>query len=449
MRGMKVRSAQVAGIANYDADQCHALVVGINTYKHWSNLRSAANDAEAVAKLLKTQYGYKDVTLLLNEQATRRNILSALDKYTRLTEQDSLLIYYAGHGWMDDYQNGFWVPYEAPRDSKFDYVANSRIVNDYFKKYRVRHLLVVADSCFSGALMRGVSQTRGSKWKLPAGFRKPSRWVLTSGDLAPVPDDAGGGHSPFATRFLQFMKYSDEPAFGIHDLYVYVRKNLKTDPLCEPINTAMHMPGGEFVFCRLDEPLQGGSLGGMLKSATPAHSIRSTPSVTIPTTPATTIQHGALVITSPVQGVVSIDGQGAYSITPTQNLRWGKLPVGTHNIAVVAGDDRWEERVLVIQNQTVTVAAKLSDRHAQLVEAAAKREARAREAELDRYREEDALRQQRLVELELEQKQQAELTRLQLDDARARRSLEVKLEREAAERENEGKKKKVRRPKVH
>jgi hypothetical protein len=429
-RGMRVRSAIDAGIPQYDAEQCHALVVGINSYKHWSSLRSAANDAQSVADLLKSRFGYKNVTLLLNEQATRVNILQALDNYTRLSEQDSLLIYYAGHGWMDDYQNGFWVPHEAARDSKFDYVANSRIVNDYFKKYRVRHLLVIADSCFSGALMRGREHSRDSKWKLPAGFRKPSRWVLTSGDLAPVPDDAGGGHSPFATRLLQFLKFSDEPAFGIHDLYVYVRKNLKTEPLCEPINTAMHMPGGEYVFCRLDSPVTAASPQGPIGG----------PTVTIPPQPA--VQHGALVVNSPVNGVVSIDGQGAYQITPTQNLRWGKIPTGTHNVAVVAGNQRWEARVQVVAGQTMTISADLeSDQERRA------REEQARQAELARQQaEEEALRKQQRYQLELERRAAQDLIRKQAAAERARRLRQLELERQANEKSTN---KKVRRPKVH
>jgi len=438
MRGMKVRSAEVAGIANYDAKQCHALIVGINRYKHWPNLRSAANDAQAVADILKSNFGYTDITLLLNEDATRLNVLTALDKYTRLTEQDNLLIYYAGHGWMDDYQSGFWVPYDAPKDCKFDYIANSRIVNDYFKKYRVRHLLVIADSCFSGALMRGQEHKRDNKWKLPAGFRKPSRWVLTSGDLAPVPDDAGGGHSPFATRFIQFLKYSDEAAFGIQDLYVYVRKNLKTEPLCEPIHTAMHMPGGEYVFCRLEKPLTG-------KSQVAKPVIRSAPSVTIPSAPEQIIQQGALVVSSPTEGVVSIDGQGAYLITPSKNLRWGKLPTGTHNITVVAGKQRWETRVQIKANQTTTVTAKLDSAQQRIAAASAANAARIQRETLAKQNEEEELRQQRLYEMELERKAQERISQQQAADARAQRSLELQLQRE---KQSNKKKKKVRRPKA-
>lgn len=46
----------------------HALVIGNNAYKHLPRLVTAVNDAEAVADILRTRYGF-EVTLLL--EATR------------------------------------------------------------------------------------------------------------------------------------------------------------------------------------------------------------------------------------------------------------------------------------------------------------------------------------------------------------------------------------------
>jgi uncharacterized caspase-like protein len=174
-RGLAVKQPVEVGLGEYEPERCHALVVGISQYRFWPDLRCAASDAVSVASVLRSAYGFKDVRLLLDDQATRRGILEAIDSYTKLGEKDCLLIYYAGHGWMDENRNGFWVPQDAPKDDKFSYVSNSQIVNDYFKKYKVKHLLVMADSCFSGAMLRGgPDQTRPSNWELPAGFRKPS-----------------------------------------------------------------------------------------------------------------------------------------------------------------------------------------------------------------------------------------------------------------------------------
>ena len=57
----------------------HALVMGIDSYQHLSPLHHASNDAKAIATLLEQRFAFpKDnVTLLLNEEATRARVLSA------------------------------------------------------------------------------------------------------------------------------------------------------------------------------------------------------------------------------------------------------------------------------------------------------------------------------------------------------------------------------------
>ncbi len=271
-RGLSVLVAQKAGIANYDPARFHALLIGIDQYQHWPGLRTAVNDVNALAEALVTHYGFipGQVRKLLNEHATRENILTELERLAALGPEDSALIYYAGHGWMDERKNGFWVPVDALEDRKFDYVSNAQIVQECFKKYRMKHLLVISDSCFSGTLLRGRDVEREDGWEIPSGFQKPSRWVMTSGDLAPVPDDTGVGHSPFALRMLQFLRYGDEPVFGIYDLFGFVRRTLKSGAMCQPLDTPAHMPGGEFVLARVDMPdKRSGRTGGLLVETSP------------------------------------------------------------------------------------------------------------------------------------------------------------------------------------
>ncbi len=77
----------------------HALVIGNNDYQNLPKLETAVGDAEAVAQVLKQNYGF-EVRLMRN--ATRADILRALNKYRAdLTDDDNLLVYYAGHGWLD------------------------------------------------------------------------------------------------------------------------------------------------------------------------------------------------------------------------------------------------------------------------------------------------------------------------------------------------------------
>ena len=67
-----------------------------------------------MARILKNIYGFS-VELLID--ANRTDILVALNKLRwNLTNQDNLLIYYAGHGWLDkDADEGYWLPTNAEK----------------------------------------------------------------------------------------------------------------------------------------------------------------------------------------------------------------------------------------------------------------------------------------------------------------------------------------------
>ena len=73
-----------------------ALTVGINNY-NIAPLRGCVNDSNNIAKLL-TEKGYV-VTQLLNEQATKENIILNLNKILgSLTDNDKFIFHYSGHG---------------------------------------------------------------------------------------------------------------------------------------------------------------------------------------------------------------------------------------------------------------------------------------------------------------------------------------------------------------
>jgi hypothetical protein len=83
-----------------------ALIIGNDSYRdpqrRWPSLETAVSDARAVSRLLRRHYGFSDVEVL--ENATRRDILRALERLSkRSLPNDSVLVYYAGHGFLDDY----------------------------------------------------------------------------------------------------------------------------------------------------------------------------------------------------------------------------------------------------------------------------------------------------------------------------------------------------------
>jgi TPR repeat protein len=193
----------------------YALVIGNQQYQHLPKLDTAVADAQAVGDLLQKHYGFK-VTALIN--ATRYQILSELNKLrAKLTEKDNLMIYYAGHGELDRANlRGHWLPVDAEHDNDANWIS-SVAITDILNAMTVKHVLVVADSCYSGAMTRnsigqldaGMSDDSRLKW-LKALSQARCRTVLTSGGLQPVIDGGGGKHSIFALSFLEVLEGNQE-----------------------------------------------------------------------------------------------------------------------------------------------------------------------------------------------------------------------------------------------
>ena len=88
------------------------------------------------------------------------------------------------------------------------------MISDVLNTMPAKHVLTVADSCYSGTMTRASSPNfdRSSmpadKWGtwVTAMVNGRSRTVLTSGGLQPVPDVGSGNHSYFARAFLNVLQ---------------------------------------------------------------------------------------------------------------------------------------------------------------------------------------------------------------------------------------------------
>ena len=238
----------------------HALVIGNQKYANLPDLSTPANDAREVATLLRSRYGFK-TRLLTN--ATRYEILSALNELrAQLTEQDNLLIFYAGHGELDNVNlRGHWLPVDAEAESSANWISNIAIT-DVLNVMQAKHVMVIADSCYSGAMTRsgiarletGLSAETKVKWYRTMSKAR-ARAVLTSGGLKPVLDAGGGGHSIFTRALLDTLRDNQQILEG-YALYREVQKRVKRaaaqlnvdqDPQYAPIKYAGH-EAGEFFF---------------------------------------------------------------------------------------------------------------------------------------------------------------------------------------------------------
>jgi hypothetical protein len=197
----------------------YALIIGNDTYSTYPALKSASSDAKAIGAVLQSKYGY-DVKLLTN--ANRFEILSALnDMRETLKENDNLVVYYAGHGEIDNSRQGYWLPVDAQTSAPNTWISN-RAVSDILTTMEAKHVLVIADSCYSGTMTRSSLATFGggmpdSAWgdwvkTMVAG---KSRTALTSGGVQPVADAANNSeHSVFASALLSTLNSNNQLLTG-------------------------------------------------------------------------------------------------------------------------------------------------------------------------------------------------------------------------------------------
>jgi uncharacterized caspase-like protein len=219
------------------AGRRYALVIGNQHYPEgaeFAPLATPLKDAEDVAVMLRDEYGFalelppthddpSPYPLLLRD-ASRIDILRAMERLEgTLGKEDSLVIYYAGHGSRHERTGAsFWVPVEktvAAQRSTYNWISADD-VNRAIKGFEARHVLVISDSCFSGTMASRDSKPvpmpdprkRDERQKaLDLAARRSSRYLLSSGANEPVADEGGEGHSIFARALLKaFHEYPED-----------------------------------------------------------------------------------------------------------------------------------------------------------------------------------------------------------------------------------------------
>ncbi|HPV73306.1 MAG TPA: caspase family protein [Gemmatimonadaceae bacterium] len=235
-----------------------AVVVGIDRYRDGiPELRTAANDARRVGAILGESHGY-EVIQLLDEEATQARLTTLLTR--ELPEgvgpDDRVFFYWAGHGVArdgDDGPNGYLLPVDARRGDEATFL-HMPLVHDALLSLTCRHMLVVLDSCFSGAFRW--SGTRAAELidddavihqeKYDRFVRDPAWQVITSAaqDQKAIDQlstgslgsrDGDGAHSPFALALFEALDGAGDviPRKGgdglvtATELYLYLEERLQ------------------------------------------------------------------------------------------------------------------------------------------------------------------------------------------------------------------------------
>ena len=185
-----------------------ALIVANQSYRELSTVETARADGRRLAEVLERRYGFRIRVLT---DVTRTALLAALNRLQQeLGEDENLLLYYAGHGRLDEATGqGFWLPVDARPGEPSGWISLAD-VTERLGEVAARHVLVITDSS-SPAVLNRSAIARLEPGLEPAARRERlrqiaagrSRTVLSSGALRPLTD--AGDTSIFAAAILRVL----------------------------------------------------------------------------------------------------------------------------------------------------------------------------------------------------------------------------------------------------
>lgn len=184
-----------------------ALLIGIDSYprlERAKQLRGAVNDVREMARYLEDALGFDEegMRVLIDAEATRANLLAALDRLVEETaEDDQVVVHFSGHGSRMAVREGrageayeeTLVPHDSGRKPSDNRDITSLELRERFVPLseKTRRLTLVFDCCHSGTLSRDPFSAR-ARFIPPAEGSPPRRHR---------PVEAGPAFVPYNRRY--------------------------------------------------------------------------------------------------------------------------------------------------------------------------------------------------------------------------------------------------------
>ncbi len=232
-----------------------AVIIGVSRYSDTrvQSLRYANADAKYFYNWLISSTGGKyspnNIQLLLDKEATSRNIKDALFNWLRQAiEEDVVIIYFAGHGSPDSPdtpENLYLLPY----DTQYDNIAATGFpmwdVETAIKRFiKAKRIIVIADACHSGGVGQAFDVARRSTRGIgvnPISTRleqlskagKGVAVISASGDKQTSQEGRqwGGGHGVFTYYLMEALKgnadYNQDAKVSLGELIPYLSEQVR------------------------------------------------------------------------------------------------------------------------------------------------------------------------------------------------------------------------------
>ena len=188
------------------AERRIALVIGNGAYEHVVKLPNPANDAQAIAELLRAS-GFE----VINGNNLRRDeMVSRIAQFSESVASgaDAAVVFYAGHGVQIAGKN-YLIPVDADLHSAFDVKANAIDADDIVDGASPAKVkIVLFDACrdnpFAEQMAKGDAKTRGIANNTGLAAMQSGEGTMISFATGPnaTAQDGSDGHSPFTHALL-------------------------------------------------------------------------------------------------------------------------------------------------------------------------------------------------------------------------------------------------------
>jgi hypothetical protein len=208
-------------------DKDIAIVIGIENYQGLPKSDFSKKDANLVKNYLKALgFAERNIDFITDEKATKSSIEKSIEAWlpNRVKKDSRVLVYYSGHGAPEPTTGeAYLVPYDG--DPNYLEVTGYSLKRLYEKlgKLQVAEVIVLLDSCFSGAGGRSV-------------LAKGARPLVMMTDIKTIPSNIAvfsatqgtqistsspeKGHGVFTYYFLKALR---EGKKTIAEIYEYIR----------------------------------------------------------------------------------------------------------------------------------------------------------------------------------------------------------------------------------
>lgn len=233
----------------------YALLIGNSDYLDNSlDLDQPHSDILELKSILLDRYSFENEDIVIIENARRETIFKTMyELRSKLTQNDNLLIFYAGHGfWDKEIEQGYWWPIDANRDNPSNWLSNSDL-REQIRGLNNAHTLLISDACFSGGIFKtrgGGQEIRKASTDIQLLYRLPSRRAMTSGTMSTVPDN-----SVFFRFLSKYLKENKSKYLSSSDLFGMIRKSVLNNSLTVPQDGVIMDTGdegGDFIFILKD-----------------------------------------------------------------------------------------------------------------------------------------------------------------------------------------------------